>query len=273
MKYQISSILAVCALALGSASCAQTKGAIPPAKSAPDALAAAWGLVGMRGISDTHEGLPSVTLEIDLTEQRVSGFNSCNRYFGSIARLDSGVLEFAPLASTRMACPDDALEAPFMGLMREVRGFAFAGDTLSLTGSAGEPLLRFLPSARSSKVEPDARLGSAGGADWVAMVILGQSVQGAHPTLRIDTHERRLSGDDTCNSFSGAITRLTDKAIEFQLATTLRMCPDMTTANAFGAAMARVSAYRFADDELVLLDVEGEELVRCRRQVSIKCAG
>lgn len=55
----------------------------------------------------------------------VTGQAGCNRYSG-LAELDAGVMVFGPLAVTEMACAPEvmALEASFLTLLSQVRGFA-----------------------------------------------------------------------------------------------------------------------------------------------------
>lgn len=272
MKY-LMNILVACVLILANISCTQLKSVVSQGKPSPESLSESWQLVGMRGIDRSDEGLVGITLQINLTEQTVSGYNGCNRYFGSIAQLDSGVMEFAPLASTRMACPEDSLEVPFMEQMRQVRHFSFLGDTLSLDNQEGVSLLLFVKSIHANKGEPDPRLATIADEHWSATHILGKPIEGGKPELQINLADRRINGHDTCNLFTGSIESLTDKAIGIQLATTLRICPDMETANAFGAAIGRTVLYKFTDEELVFLDENSSEVLRFTKVVKIECMG
>lgn len=65
---------------------------------------------------------------------RVSGSGGCNRLTGSFTT-DRGAIHFGPLASTRMACLDEALsrqEDDFLSVLNSVNRFDVEGDTLLL---------------------------------------------------------------------------------------------------------------------------------------------
>jgi heat shock protein HslJ len=61
-----------------------------------------WNLVTLENEQVDHPGprIPHLRFEQD----KVSGFDGCNNFFGNYTREDSK-LTFGPLASTRMACP------------------------------------------------------------------------------------------------------------------------------------------------------------------------
>jgi heat shock protein HslJ len=66
---------------------------------------------------------------------RVTGFTTCNHFFGRYDAPGSGRLRFAELGSTKMACVDPDLgrqEQRFMSVMQRVDRFAVEGETLRL---------------------------------------------------------------------------------------------------------------------------------------------
>lgn len=266
MKYNIIALLMGIFLLVSSSSCTGGKKVSVQANPAPEVLEHNWCLVGIDGsLIDVKEG-EAPTLEVDLTEQRISGYNGCNRYFGSIFRLDSGVLELAPLASTRMGCPEGSFELAFMERMEQVRRFSLDEEgRLNLVSEEGTALLTFVR-AVVLEGEPDARLATNDDSYWEVTHILGAPIEGGHPYLMLDLLERQASGYDSCNHFSGLISRLTGKALQLELATTLRMCPDMKTADAFRSAISRVRTYEIEGKELHLMDEGGTELLRLRSE-------
>lgn len=273
MKYNVICILSLCALLWGGMSCADSKRAAEARlRPAPERLGQSWRLTSISGVEATSvERLEHLTLEVDLAEKQVRGYNGCNRYFGAIARLDSGVLEFAPLATTRMACPNDALDGPFMEQIARVRIFDFVGDTLSLMSAEGQRLLTFVGQEDEDKGEPDPRLAMSGDDLWVVTQIRGKDVEGARPEFQINLASREVYGSDTCNNLFGKVTKVGAKRLELGLATTLCMCPDMLTADAFREAMSGVRAYRFDGHDLCLLGEDGQELLRCSAMVAVAC--
>ena len=86
----------------------------------------------------------------------------------------------------------------------------------------------------------------------------------AQPTLQLNIKEMKVNGSDSCNTFMGGITNITDKDLVFsELATTLMLCPETTmqVADTFGAAMKKVAKYEVNDNQLLLKDDKGEVLL------------
>ena len=81
-------------------------------------------------------------------KNKVNGFAGCNRFFTSIAELNSNQVRFSSIGSTRMGCPDNALlENDFLNALRGIRSFQLNSDQLILTGESFE-LVFFKKSAR-----------------------------------------------------------------------------------------------------------------------------
>jgi len=66
---------------------------------------------------------------------KVVGFGGCNRYTGPLKETSPGKISVGPLASTRMACPAEAmdLEDKFTTRMNKVTGYTFLAGQLALT--------------------------------------------------------------------------------------------------------------------------------------------
>ena len=80
----------------------------------------------------------------------MSGFTTCNNFFGRYDASGAGRLRFADLGSTKMACVDPDLarqEQRFMAVLQRVDRFAIDGDVLILLEGSRE--LARLTSARS----------------------------------------------------------------------------------------------------------------------------
>lgn len=75
------------------------------------------------------------------------GSGGCNRFRGGIKPVENdGELEFAPLQSTRMACPSLTTEQRLGEALAATRAYRIAGNTLLLYGNSertGEPLAQF----------------------------------------------------------------------------------------------------------------------------------
>ena len=93
-----------------------------------------WALVELEGEPvevGPDELRPSLVL--DLEEAHVAGSGSVNRLTGTFAMSES-VLRFGPLATTRMAGPDDAMrrEQRFLDALGRVTSHELEGRTLTL---------------------------------------------------------------------------------------------------------------------------------------------
>lgn len=84
----------------------------------------------------------------------VAGNSGCNQFFGDY-KLVEGLLEFGPLGSTRMACPEPAnsFEISFLQALGEARSAARAESRLVMRDSKGTIVTRFVTSAPSDTDE------------------------------------------------------------------------------------------------------------------------
>lgn len=106
----------------------------------------AWQLVSLTEGETQSQALPgtAVTLQFD-AGGRVAGSAGCNRYFGEYSTEGDG-LHFGPLASTRMACADEAQtrqEQTYLSLLGQVAGYEIRSDELVLTAAGGAGSLHF----------------------------------------------------------------------------------------------------------------------------------
>jgi heat shock protein HslJ len=78
---------------------------------------------------------------------RVETRFDCDRGGGSY-EISPGKIQFGPLMSTRMACPPDTLDAPFMRDLGRVASFYVEGDSLYLELPLDSGTMRFRPAAQ-----------------------------------------------------------------------------------------------------------------------------
>lgn len=86
-----------------------------------------------------------VSFSLVAEQHRVQGFSGCNRMMGSY-RLEGEHLNFEPLATTRMACPDAAAgeqEAAVLKALESSRRWRIEGERLELLDDSGQRLALF----------------------------------------------------------------------------------------------------------------------------------
>ena len=86
----------------------------------------------------------SAQIVFDGGTQRVSGSGGCNRITGSYQRTGAQ-LKIGPLASTRMACLDNArgqLETRFLAALQASTSYTMAGNELILLDRRGQTLAK-----------------------------------------------------------------------------------------------------------------------------------
>jgi heat shock protein HslJ len=98
---------------------------------------------------------------------------------------------------------------------------------------------------------------------WTLVRVPGVDLPPAvSPSLTLE--EGRASGHAGCNRFTGAYELAGERLTFGPLAGTLMACPPPLEAveRAYLAALARVASWRVEEDALVLLDADGQELLR-----------
>lgn len=88
-----------------------------------------------------QEHRKDAVIEINLSEIRISGTDGCNRFNGSITVFDDGVIEFGPIAATRMMCMDMTTADKMNTALPLVRKFKIENSVLTLSDESGNELL------------------------------------------------------------------------------------------------------------------------------------
>ena len=97
-------------------------------------LSGTWQLVSLNGevanVEDYARELPELNFEA--FTKKVSGYSGCNRLTGTYKADETGLLNFLPLATTRMLCEGKNKEAAFLNALRTVSAYKFDSDHLLL---------------------------------------------------------------------------------------------------------------------------------------------
>jgi heat shock protein HslJ len=103
---------------------------------------------------------------------------------------------------------------------------------------------------------------------WVATHIENKELSRVEPMPQIELSLKtmQLMGTDGCNNIRGSIKTLTDDAISFgPLLGTKKLCPNMTTPNAFNTAFEGVTSYKLDQLQLMFFDNANKEVIRFKK--------
>ncbi|MER3375631.1 MAG: META domain-containing protein [Allomuricauda sp.] len=104
-----------------------------------------WVLEEMDGKTVSKEdfnGKDVPNMEININNNRFSGFSGCNRMTGSLF-FEKDLLRFTQVAGTRMACPDMGKESEFLKNLQAITKYSIANNRLYLSNGSQENLLVF----------------------------------------------------------------------------------------------------------------------------------
>ncbi|MDF0715015.1 META domain-containing protein [Muricauda sp. 334s03] len=104
-----------------------------------------WVLEEMKGSSVSKEdfnGKDVPNMEVNINNNRFSGFSGCNRMTGSLF-YEQDVLRFTQIASTRMACPSMDKETEFLTALQGSATYNVENNRLYLSNESEENLLVF----------------------------------------------------------------------------------------------------------------------------------
>ena len=107
---------------------------------------------------------------------------------------------------------------------------------------------------------------------WEVTSLFGNKLKDLEKTankvfrLNIALKESRITGTDGCNHFNGSITTVGQNGLKFgPIASTRRMCTDMTLARKFSQALAKVEKYEIKEMTLYLYCEEGNEVMTLKK--------
>lgn len=83
-------------------------------------------------------------LEINITKMQVLGSNGCNNYNGGIKRITENEIEFAPIAGTRMMCPNMSIPDAYDKALAASISYKMNKLELTFFDANGEETLNFI---------------------------------------------------------------------------------------------------------------------------------
>jgi heat shock protein HslJ len=183
------------------------------------------------------------------SDNRVTGENGCNSYFGPYQVTGSRITIGPNLGTTLVGCDGaaGAVERAYMALLPQVSSFSIRGTTLSLSGN-GKTLLTYRAS-----IGADELRGSWTATGYYSGTAIRSAIIGSTLTANFD--KTTVSGDAGCNIFSGPYTTNGDAIAIGPLASTLRACSDAdveTQEQQYLAALQLAKTYRVTGTRLEL---------------------
>ncbi|MEZ5144341.1 MAG: META domain-containing protein [Acidimicrobiales bacterium] len=229
----------------------------PSSSSRGDLTGTAWSLETYAGPSGPVPAAAPTPLTFG-PAGALSGSGGCNRITGRYTARD-GELTLDLGAMTQRACADPAVdtqEQAVVAALAKVKGFSVEGDRLTLTDSAGTPLLVY-------RAAPTGLAGSS----WKGVGVnngraaVETNALTANLTLGFGADGTTVSGFDGCNDFSGTYTTPAQgNAVTITIAsmTTKACAPDVAAvASQYTTALRNVAAYERVADRLDLRDANG----------------
>lgn len=274
MKHTLIILAAAAAtVALGSCSVINSKKAPVPAVSEAaaieatrahdaQALAGHWYIasvdhITLTGYAADDDEWPFI--EFVPAEGRFYGSNGCNVINGNFTVTVGQNLQLSDLAVTMRYCPDDTLGYRISSALDATRSFSLTnsenGDRiLALHGANHRTVMTLKKSDISFLNGP-----------WQVTAIGTTAVTDPEVRLVFDVPEGRLHGSTGCNLLNGELSRnpqLTNSVQFGNLATTRRMCPDLSTESALLIALEEVASARQDSPTAVTLhDASGHALI------------
>ncbi len=227
-----------------------------------------WQLVESGPAGELTAVLPNTTITLNFDEEgQLFGSAGCNNYSGGY-ELDGRALTIGPLASTRMACPEDgvmAQETAFLQALEAAHSISLIEDRLTISYAGGE--LHFVPQA-----EPEAL--PLEGTEWrldTAVQIEGDVLSALPVPGDLDVtlllEDGQLGGFNGCNSYGGEYT-LVDGELRIDgtsLVQTLIACLDDIPNQLemqMMTGLREMEAYEISGEQLTITYPGGELIFR-----------
>lgn len=192
-------------------------------------------------------------------KNKVTGSGSCNVLNGSMDLLENHGMKFSPFAVTRMACPGNETEQPFLKALQQVTNWSIKDGTLFLYGGSTE--LATFTATDISAALPDAFKGT-----WELEYITGPRIafDGLYPDKKpVLVYEggTDYSGNTSCNGIRGKLVAKANAGIEFKPGiSTMMACPG-NGEQTYVKTLAMIDSYAIDNGKLVL-KAKGVDMMR-----------
>jgi heat shock protein HslJ len=192
-------------------------------------------------------------------KSKVTGNTGCNVLNGSMELAPEHGMKFFPLAVTRMACPGNETEQPFLKALEQVTHWSIKDNMMTLY--SGTNLLASFKGVDVSGALPEAFKGT-----WELEYITGPRIafEGLYPdkkpTLTFDGSDS-YKGHTSCNGMGGKLVASGNAGVQFKPGmSTMMACPG-NGEQTFLKTLAMIDGYAI-DNGKLLLKSKGVDMMR-----------
>ncbi len=197
------------------------------------------------------------TMQINSEENVISGNTGCNSYSARITNVNEKTIAISPVAMTKKMCINKNAEKDFGVALSSIKTYTVTKSSLNFYNSKGEEVLAFM---KNDITAVDSRINDI----WIATSIDGAPINRKVPAPRLEIHLSKMlvMGNNGCNEYSGEIQNITKKEINLgKIAVAQKMCRDMTIADRYNKALAKVTTYQIKEGILKLYDSNEKEVI------------
>ena len=203
-------------------------------------------------------------INFDCLSKKMNGFAACNYIHGKFAfKARKKTLEFAPIASTRMSCPEIQTENAILDCLRETRQFAILNSDTSM-----HPVLNLMD-ANGKILLGLVKMMPLDGKWKVTKVNDSLVDENKEVSLFFNSAKKNVHGKLGCNNYSAPLDFDPQKPFQLHIGQgirTLMMCPDMAIEDALIQALQEVVSFKkFSDRKAILSNAKGKVLIELNR--------
>ncbi|WP_206367254.1 META domain-containing protein [Sphingobacterium sp. SGR-19] len=216
-----------------------------------DLVGKKWQLVELHGkpvAAKVNGKMPFLKLEEK--SDRYSASGGCNGIGGEYTLEKNNGITFSRGMSTMMACADMSIENGLRTLFDEVDTYAVNENTMRLSkGKDGEALAKF-----ALVVDQSDKLAGTWELDYILEheINFDELYSGRKPTITFNVAEKKVSGNSSCNNFSGSVN-MDGHTISFgPMMSTKMACPG-NGEQVFFKNLERVTSFDVRDSTLTMI--------------------
>lgn len=213
-----------------------------------------WNLLELNGQPMTVVKPPYISFEQgDIN--KINGHTGCNDLSGTVELDNVNMMKFSAIATTKMACQGENIEAAFLEIFPKIDSWVLTIDELSvyqgkdlLAKFKGLPADPEVNQTKNSMLNGQWELDSIAGSN----LALGALFAAQKPTLLFNLPVMEVMGSTGCNTYTSALA-LDSSHIEFiNFTPTENVCKEVGEP-LFVSSLKQVSSYNVVDSTMLLL--------------------